>query len=72
MIFCGFGDAKIVKRKYNLKNIPKFPKHALTNHFVGNFKIKSKGHNQIQTMPQPFKGTVAVFGYFWARKRYQN
>ena len=61
---CGFWDAKIVKREYNLKNIRKSLKRTLTNNFVENFKIWSKGHNQIQTMPHPFKGPVTVVGYF--------
>ena len=59
-----FGVSKILKSEQDFKNIRKFPKHNLTNNFVGNDDIYSKGDNQIQTMPRPSKGTVTIFGYF--------
>ena len=43
------------------KNIWKFPKHNLTNNFVGNFNKYSKGNTQIQTMPHPPKKSVIIF-----------
>lgn len=49
-----------------LQNISKFPKHILTNNFVGSLNTYSKGHNQIQAMQNPFK--VIIFGCFEGEK----
>ena len=35
----GFSGAKILKSEQDFENIRKFPKHNLTNNFVGNFGI---------------------------------
>ena len=40
--FGGFWGAKILKSEQNFKNIRKFPKHNLTNTFVGNLIITLK------------------------------
>ena len=67
-----FWDAKFLKSEQNFKNIWKFPNHNLTNNFVENFDIYSKGHNQIQAMSHPFKGPVTIFWVLCGQKHCQK
>ena len=72
IVLDGLGCAKILQIEHNIKNIQKFPKHILTNNFVGNLIIYSKGDMQIWKISHPFKCPVTFLWHFGEPKYCKN